>query len=36
MQGKDFRDFQGFGGFGEFRDFGKVKIRKFFKKYLPL
>jgi hypothetical protein len=33
MQGKDFRDFQGFGDFG---DFGQLKIRKFFKKYLPL
>jgi hypothetical protein len=36
MQGKDFRDFEGFGGFWDFGDFGQIKIRKFFKKYLPL
>ena len=36
MQGKDFRDFETFGGFGKFWDFGQIKIRKFFKKYLPL
>jgi hypothetical protein len=36
MQGKHFRDFQGFWGFWGFRDFGQIKIRKFFNKYLQL